>query len=364
MSILSYSIKRVVFAIPTLFIISLLSFSLMRYDFTVGPVTIPWWGDQNRLVLLESTRIKNPINPLAGIEANPQISEAAKQQIRSVMGLDQPFHIQYWRWLTHFFSFHPSALINGQWHQFFTPSLGTTFAGEDVLQILITRGKNTLLLNSLVFLFSWTIAIPLGVMAALKWRSAYDRLLTVFTAIGMSLPSFVLALLLALVVVKTGILPFGGLYSNNFSQLSFFEKLLDLLKHLILPAFVLTVGSISSVQRQMRGNLLDVLAEDYIRTARAKGLHEFFVIYKHAVRNAINPLITLLGYELSSLLGGSILIETVLGYPGLGQLTYKAVLETDTNLVMATIMLSSMMLVLGNLLADILLKLTDPRIEV
>lgn len=363
MSITVYCIKRFATTVPTLIIISMISFTLMRYDFTIGPVNLTLWPGVQSIHLLDTYRIKNPVNPLAGIEANPQISKAAKDQIREVMGLDQPMHIQYFRWLGNFLSFHPDVLKTGQWRQFFTPSLGFTFSGENVLELLIDRGKNTLLLNSIVFLFSWLIAIPLGVYAALKWRSVFDRCMTLFAALGMSLPSFVLALLLALLAVKTGVLPLGGLYSQNFSSMSPLQQVGDLARHLVLPATVLIVGSLSSIQRQMRGNLLDVLAAEYVMTARAKGLPEYIVIYKHAVRTAINPLITMLGYEFSSMLGGAILIETVLDYPGLGQLTYRAVLETDTNLAMASLMLSSVMLVLGNLLADILLKLADPRIE-
>jgi len=362
MSIPLYILKRILSAIPTLLIISMISFFMMRYDFTIGPIQIPTGGGHS-IQILEATRFKNPINPLAGIETNPQISEAAKVQIRHVMGLDQPMTVQYWRWLTNFFSFHPQELTRGNWAGFFTPSLGTTFSGEDVLEILIRRGGNTLLLNLVVFLFSWLIALPLGIFSALRWRSLLDRLMTVYTAIGMSLPGFVLALILAVIAVKTGLFPLGGLQSDNYDQLNLFEKIWDRGMHLVLPATVLIVGSLASIQRQMRGNLLDVLAAEYVRTARAKGLPEYKVIYKHAVRTALNPLITMLGYEFSGLLGGAILVETVLGYPGLGQLDYKAVIETDTNLVMSTIILSAAMLVAGNLFADILLKFADPRIE-
>jgi len=362
MSIPLYILKRILSAIPTLLIISMISFFMMRYDFTIGPINIPTGGGHH-VEVLEAMRFKNPINPLAGIETNPQISEAAKAQIRHVMGLDQPMPVQYWRWLTNFFNFHPEELSRGNWAGFFTPSLGTTFSGEDVLEIITKRGGNTLLLTLVVFLFSWLIALPLGIFAALRWRSLTDRMMTVYAAVGMSAPGFVLALILAVFAVKTGWFPLGGLQSDNYDLLSLPEKIWDRGMHLVLPALVLIVGALASVQRQMRGNLLDVLGKEYVRTARAKGLPENQVIYKHAVRTALNPLITMLGYEFSGLLGGAILVETVLGFPGLGQLSYKAVLETDTNLVMSTIIMSAVMLVAGNLLADILLKFADPRIE-
>ncbi|MCE3234505.1 MAG: hypothetical protein K0Q50_685 [Vampirovibrio sp.] len=362
MSIPLYILRRVLSAIPTILIISMISFFMMRYDFTVGPLNIPA-GNGQQWHLMDAIRIKNPINPLAGIETNPQISEAAKVQIRHVMGLDQPLPVQYWRWLTNFFSFHPEELSRGNWAGFFTPSLGITFSNEDVLDLLLRRGGNTLILGIVVFLFSWLIALPLGIYSALHWRSMTDRMMTVFASVGMSFPGFVLALLLAVLAVKTGWFPLGGIQSDNYDSFNIFHKVWDKAMHLVLPASVLIVGSLASVQRQMRGNLLDVLAAEYVRTARAKGLPENQVIYKHAVRTALNPLITMLGYEFSGLLGGAILTETVLGYPGLGQLGYKAVIETDTNLVMATIILSSVMLVAGNLLSDVLLKFADPRIE-
>lgn len=361
MSIPLYILRRLLSAIPTLIIISMIAFFMMRYDFTIGPINIPTGSGQWHV--MDAIRVKNPINPLAGIEINPQISEAAKAQLRHMMGLDQPLHVQYWRWLTNFFSFHPEALRTGNWSEFFTPSLGRTFANEDVLDLLMRRGWNTVQLNLVVFFFSWLVALPLGTYAALHWRSYTDRAMTVLASIGMSLPGFVLALLLAVFAVKTGWFPLGGIQSENFADMNFFQKIWDRGMHLALPAMVLIVGSLASIQRQMRGNLLDVLAAEYVRTARAKGLPENKVVYKHAVRTALNPLITMLGYEFSALLGGAILIETVLGFPGLGQLAYKAVLETDTNLVMSTIILSAFMLVIGNLLADILLKLADPRIE-
>lgn len=361
MSIPLYIIRRLLASIPTLLIISMIAFFMMRYDFTLGPLNLSL-GGQNWHIM-DTLRVKNPINPLAGIETNPQISEAAKAQQRHMMGLDQPMHVQYWRWLTNFFSFHPEAFTQGNLAGFFTPSLGRTFANEDVLDLLIQRGWNTVQLNLVVFFFSWLIALPLGIYAALNWRSFSDRAMTLLASVGMSFPGFLLALLLAVFAVQSGWFPLGGIQSEGFAEMNILEKIQDRAAHLALPAVVLIVGSLSSIQRQMRGNLLDVLAAEYVRTARAKGLSENKVIYKHAVRTALNPLITMLGYEFSALLGGAILIETVLGFPGLGQLAYKAVLETDTNLVMSTIILSAFMLVLGNLLADILLKFADPRIE-
>jgi peptide/nickel transport system permease protein len=362
MSIPVYILKRILVSIPTILLVSMIGFFLMRFDFTIGPVDLPL-GQGESIRVIEQTRIWNQIDPLAPLRHNPQISPAALEHERQRLGLDKPFVEQYWLWLTHVLQFHPSAPLEGNFLGFFTPDLGKTFTGNDVSALLMERAGNTLLLNVICVALSWLIAIPLGIYAALHWRTASDRLLTVFSAIGMAMPGFVLALVLAVVVVKTGILPFGGLKSDNFAELSLWGKVWDMAKHLALPVIVLTTGGIAGLQRQMRGNLLDVLGAEYIRTARAKGLPEGKVIYKHAVRTAINPLVTMFGYEFSALLGGAILVETVLGYPGLGRLIYQAVLETDTNLVMASLVMSAVMLVLGNLLADILLKVVDPRIE-
>jgi peptide/nickel transport system permease protein len=227
----------------------------------------------------------------------------------------------------------------------------------------LQRAGNTLLLNVVTLLVSWGIALPLGILAAIRWRSLADRGLTVMSTVGMAVPGFVLALLMALFAAWTGWFPLGGLTSNQFPELSWPEQVWDIARHLALPVFVLSIGSIAELQRQMRGNFLEVLDAEYVRTARAKGLPEFVVLYKHALRNALNPLITLLGYELAGLLSGALLVEIVLGYPGLGYLMYQAVLQGDTNLVMASLLMSAILLVVGNLMADILLKVVDPRIE-
>lgn len=362
MSIPLYILKRILAAIPTILIISFLGFFLMRYHFTIGPIDIPT-GHGQAIHLLDRYTFKNPIDPLAGYRNNPQISAAALAQEEQRLGLDQPFLVQYWLWLSNLLQFHPEELAKGNFAGFFTPNLGKTFSGEDVASLITSRAGNTLVLNLIVVLMTWFLAIPPGVFSALNWRKLSDRLLTVLSSIGMSFPDFVLALIAAMLAVQTGWFPLGGVVSDQHESLGFIGQLADRAMHLILPVIVLTIGGLAGLQRQMRGNLLDVLNEEYIRMARAKGLPENTVIYRHGVRNALNPLISIMGLTFAELLSGALLIETILGYPGLGQLTYKAALDTDTNLVMASLILASIMLVLGNLLADILLKLTDPRIE-
>jgi peptide/nickel transport system permease protein len=214
----------------------------------------------------------------------------------------------------------------------------------------------------LTVFFTWLIAIPAGVYAAVHRGKLIDKAFGLLTTVGMSMPTFLMALLLLMFALATRWLPIGGLTSPDFYEKDVLGQFLDISQHLIIPVTVLTFVGLAGIQRQMRGNLLDVLRAEYVRTARAKGLPEDRVIYHHALRNAINPLITLLGFEFAALLSGAALTETVLAYPGLGRLTLEAVLTKDMNLVMASLMLGSIMLIMGNLLADVLLKFVDPRI--
>ena len=179
----------------------------------------------------------------------------------------------------------------------------------------------------------------------------------------MAIPSFFFAILMLIFAVKTGLFPVGGLTSYNFNEMGLFEKVFDISRHLVLPVLVLFTISLAGLQRQMRANMLDVLDSDYIKFARAKGISETKVIFKHALRNAINPMITLLGFEFAGLLSGAALTEYVFQFPGLGRLILEAVMKSDINLVMASLMMGTIMLILGNLIADILLMITDPRLR-
>jgi peptide/nickel transport system permease protein len=241
--------------------------------------------------------------------------------------------------------------------------LGYTSAGEKVSTKLKERIPNTLLLTLVVIFMTWSVGIPLGILSAIKKESAFDRILTVLSSVGMAIPSFFFAILMLMFAVKTGWFPVGGLTSYNFNEMNFINKIFDIAKHLVLPTLVLFTISLSSLQRQMRANMLEVLDSDYIKFARAKGLSEFKIIFKHALRNAINPMITLLGFEFAGLLSGAALTEFVFQYPGLGRLILEAVMKSDINLVMAALMMGTLMLIAGNLFADILLMITDPRLR-
>lgn len=321
MNIAGYVIKRIIQTIPLLFLVSLMSFFLIRLS---------------------------PVDPLAELRLNPSITQETLDYETKRLGLDKPVIIQYGLWLKSF--------VKGD--------MGYCTTGEKVSDKLKERIPNTLLLTGFVIIFTWGVGIPLGIIAAVNRRKPIDRILTVISSIGMAIPSFFFALILLIFAVKTGLFPTGGLTSYNFSQMTRTGKVFDILHHLVLPVTVLFTISLSGLQRQMRGNLLDVLQSDYVKFARAKGLSETKVIYKHALRNAINPMVTLLGFEFASLLSGAALTEYVFQYPGLGRLILEAVMKSDINLVMASLMIGTVMLVIGNLLADILLKTVDPRVEV
>lgn len=320
MELLRYIAKRFLQVIPLLIIVSLISFFIIRLS---------------------------PIDPLAELRLNPSISQETLDKEMKRLNLDKPIYVQYFSWAKSF--------IKGD--------LGYTSAGEKVSTKLKERIPNTLLLTTIVIFMTWAAGIPLGILAAIKKETALDRLLTVVSSIGMAIPSFFFAILMLIFAVKTGWFPVGGLTSYNFNEMGLLGKITDISKHLVLPVIVLFTISLSGLQRQMRANMLEVLDSDYVKFARAKGLSEGKVIFKHALRNAINPMITLLGFEFAGLLSGAALTEYVFQYPGLGRLILEAVMKSDINLVMASLMMGTIMLIAGNLIADILLMITDPRLR-
>lgn len=320
MSIWSYIFKRLLQGIPIIIIVSFISFFLIRLS---------------------------PVDPLAELKLNPSITKQTLEAEKIRLGLDKPIIVQYFIWGKNF--------LKG--------NMGTTVSGEKVSSKIKERALNTILLSLNVIFWTWIIGIPLGIIAALNYRSSFDRILTVLSSVGMAIPSFFFAILLLIFAQKTGWFPIGGLTCPNFSSFNTWQKILDIAHHLFLPTLVLTTISLAGLSRQMRSNLLDVLDSDYVKFAKAKGLTPFKVIVKHALRNAINPLVTLLGFEFAALLSGAALTEYVFQYPGLGRLILEAVMKSDINLVMASLVIGSFMLILGNIIADILLKLTDPRVR-
>jgi peptide/nickel transport system permease protein len=286
---------------------------------------------------------------LSQMSENPTISPDTIEAMRRKFGLDQAWYVQYFLWLK---------------NVFLHLDFGESFAyRQPVFSVIIPRLGNTLILAVTAAIVAWGLAIPLGIISAVRQYSWVDKSSSLFAFIGLSIPELFFALLMMYFAAKTGWFPVGGMRSLDFNDLSFGGKLLDLAHHLFLPALVLGMVPTAGRMRQMRANLLDVLRLDYVTTARAKGLDENTVVFKHAVRNAINPLITLFGFTIASLLSGSFIVEIVMAWPGLGSLTLEALLKQDLYLVMGSVVIAATMLVLGNLIADILLAIADPRIK-
>jgi len=278
----------------------------------------------------------------------PQISAQRIAALRAEFGMDQPPFVQYMHWLWSILHL----------------NFGYSFAyNVPVTWLIGSRALNTLLLSITSLVAAWAIAIPLGIYSAVHQYSALDGVLSAAAFVAISIPSFFSALLLLYAAFWTHALPLQGLTSVDFDFLPWWGKLFDIARHLVLPTIALGVFSVGGLMRYMRTNLLDVLRSDYLRTARAKGLTERAIIFRHGLRNAINPLVTLFGFELGGLLSGAAFVENVLGYPGLGRLVLEAVLRKDVFVVMGSLLMGSVLLVLGNLAADVMLAYVDPRIR-
>lgn len=318
---LRYTLRRLLQIIPLLLGISFISFVVMK----AAP------GDY-----------------LTQMSANPAIRPETIARLRHDFGLDRPPLVQYLFWLRN--------ALHGDF--------GYSFAyKEPVFALMRQYAGNTLILGLTAMVFSWAIAIPMGVYSATHKNGLIDRLMSFTAFTGISLPAFFVALLALLLAQKTGWFPVGGMESTDHDTLSWSGKVWDVAKHLILPTLVLGTRELATIMRQMRGNLLDVLNENYIQAARARGLAERTVIVRHAVRNAINPLITLFGYDLAGLLAGAALVEIVMNWPGLGRLLLTAVQTQDLYVAMGSFVMGAVLLILGNLVADVLLAVTDPRIK-
>ena len=285
----------------------------------------------------------------AQMEFSAKASAEARERLRKLYGADQPFYKQYATWLG----------------KFMTLDFGDAFAdGRKVKDKILERLPITLTINMLSLGLVLLIAIPIGIMSATRQYSLLDRFSTMFVFVGFSTPSFWLALLLIYFFgVQWGVLPISGIHSLDISGLTFWGRLADEANHLILPVFVSAFGGLAGFSRYVRNNMLEVMRQDYIRTARAKGLSDGVVIFKHALRNALMPVITILGLALPGLIGGSAIMEQVFGIPGMGQLMFQAVLSRDYNLAMGILVPAAFLTMLGNFLADIGYAFTDPRVR-
>lgn len=278
------------------------------------------------------------------------VSAQAREKLIRLYGLDKPLHVQYADWVTRLIKF----------------DFGDSFIdGRRVIVKIAERLPITLLINVLSLLLIFIFAIPIGITSATRANSFYDRAMTVFVFVGFAMPTFWLALLLmSFFGIKLQILPILGIKSIFFDQLSLFGKILDIAKHLVLPVFISAFVSLAGMSRYIKTNMLNVLHENYIRTARAKGLPESKVIYKHALKNALLPIITILGLSIPGLIGGSVIIETIFSIPGMGRLAFEAVMARDYPVIMAILVISALLTLLGNLIADISYCWADPRIRV
>ncbi|WP_448384844.1 ABC transporter permease [Fervidobacterium sp.] len=318
---IKYIARRLIIMLPELWIITIIVFALIQ----LSPGT---FLDQYKL--------------------DPSVSQETLKAMEKELGLDKPAIIQYFYWL--------GKVVRGDFGYSF-------YYRRPVASLIGERLLGTFVLSLYSFVLSWIIGVILGIVSALKKYTLTDKILTVIAFSGLALPGFFLALVLLYMAARTGWFPIGGMYSPETSRLDVWNAFKDIFWRMQLPAFTLTFGGFAGLMRYMRGSLLDVLNEDYVEFARAKGMPERVVIYKHALRDAINPLITMFGYSLSGLLSGAVITETIFSWPGLGRLTYQALLQKDYYVVMASTVIGTVLLVLGNLVGDILLAAVDPRIR-
>jgi len=286
---------------------------------------------------------------LTQMAENPATSTETIEAMRRTFGLDRPWYVQYGRYLE-------NVLLHLDFGQSFSRR-------QPVFAVLSEGLQNTLLLAGASAVVTWGLAIPLGMWAAVRQHTWIDRVLSFIAFIWLSVPEILSGLLFLMFAARTGWFPVGGMRSIDYDDLSALGQFLDVAHHLVLPALVVGLIPLAGRMRQMRGNLLDVLRLDYVTTARSKGLDERVVIMKHALRNALNPMITLFGYTLGALVSGSFIAEIIFSWPGLGRLTLDAILTQDQYLVMGSVLMASAVLVAGNLIADLLLVLADPRIS-
>ncbi len=277
-------------------------------------------------------------------------SAEARANLEKLYGLDKPLYEQYALWLERF------ARLD----------FGKSFVdGQSVLKKIESRVPVTLAINVLSLLLILAVALPLGIISATKRYSLFDKTSTVLVFVGFSTPSFWLALLLMILFgVQLGLLPISGIQSIDVSGLGIAGRLADWGRHLILPVFVSAFGGIAGLSRYSRSSMLEVIRQDYIRTARAKGLPEGRVIWRHALRNALLPVVTILGLSVPGLIGGSVIFETIFSIPGMGQLYYQSVMSRDYPTIMGIMVIYAVLTLLGNLIADVAYGLVDPRIRI
>lgn len=282
---------------------------------------------------------------------DPRTSPESIERMRAQFGLNEPLGRQYLRWVEH--------LVRLDFGRSFAPD------GRPVLDKILERLPVTVALNALALAWVLAVSLPLGILSALKRGSILDRAGTVFVFLGYSAPGFWLGLLLMMLLgARLHWLPISGLVSLGHETMSAPQRWVDLARHVVLPVLVLGLGDLAYFSRYIRSSMLEALGQEFVLAARAKGLSERAVVVGHALRNALLPLITILGLSLPALIGGSVIIESLFGIPGMGQLFYQSVLSRDYPLVMGNLVLGALLTLAGNLLADVGYALADPRIRV
>lgn len=321
---LTYTLRRLAYLLPTLLGITFVTFIII----SLAP--------------------GNPVDLMQDGAVSASISPEAYQEMLRLYGLDKPVHVRYGIWLK----------------RLATLDFGNSFLDHrPVITKIGERLPATLLLNVVSLVLALALSIPMGLHAAVKQRSRFDRIGGTAVYMLYSLPEFWVALMLILVFgVKLDWLPFIGMESLHAGDMGFFARLWDRVLHLVLPTICLTYGSLAFLSRFVRGSTLEVIHEDYVRTARAKGLDEGHVVYRHIFKNTLIPVVTLLGILLPALVSGSIILETIFSWPGIGALFFEAVLSRDYPTIMGLSFITSVMILFSTLLADLVYSRVDPRV--
>lgn len=319
-----YILKRLASMVPLIFGITLISFLIIHLA-PGGPVEVE-------------------------AQMSLKSSAQARENLKRLYGLDKPLHVQYIEWLKRFVKL----------------DFGTSFVdGKKVTDKIRERIPVTLKINVLSLILIIIIAIPVGVLSAVKQYSLFDKLTTLFVFLGFSTPTFWLALIMMIIFgVSLGLLPISGIQSIDVSGMTFFQRVMDQARHLVMPVLLSAFGGIAGFSRYSRSSMLEVIRQDYIRTARAKGLKEAEVIITHALRNALMPIVTILGLAVPGLIGGSVIFESIFAIPGIGQLGWMSTMSRDYPTIMGILVISAILTLIGNLIADIAYALVDPRIRV